>query len=146
MEQKVSPWFWPDLRSFVAISMIAIFAVVVFSLLFKPMPMTDQAGTLLLTIIGMLLAKVGSIIDFFYSSTKDSKEKDETSRTQAVTIATMAAAVPVAPPAVVDVLGPPERVITPATPAAPASPAGVKVDMAKETPPKLTPVPSAPGT
>lgn len=100
-----------DLRAFVAVSVFGIFGFVVIMLLTRPMPLTDQAGTLLLTIVGAVLAMTGSIVQFYFGSTKDSKEKDSTAQAQAQTIATMAAATPAGPAAV---LGPPERVISPA--------------------------------
>lgn len=118
-EEKVSPWYWPDLRSFVAIWMLGIFALVVAMLLFRPMPMTEQAGTLLLTIIGVIVAKVSSIVDFFFGSTKDSKEKDDTIRSQAVTMSA-GAPVPVPPTATTTT-----TVVTPASTTTTTKPAAV---------------------
>lgn len=91
MKEEGVPFWYPDLRTLVAVSMIAIFAIVVVVLLVQPMPMTEAAGNVLLVIIGMLTTKVGTIVDYYFGSNKEAKEQGETSRTQAATIATMAA-------------------------------------------------------
>ena len=78
---------WLDLRAFVAVAMMLIFGSVTGLLLLRPMPMTEQAGSVLLTIIGMLIGKVGTIVDFYFGSNKDSKDKDATIAAQTATIA-----------------------------------------------------------
>lgn len=92
---------WIDLRSFVAVWIALLLGFVTAMLMLRPMPMSDQAGNLLLILIGFLVAKFGTVVDFFFGSTKENKDKDDTNRAQAQTIATMAGAPP--PPA------PPER-------------------------------------
>lgn len=91
MKEEGVPFWYPDLRTLVAVSMITIFAIVVVVLLVQPMPMTEAAGNVLLVIIGMLTTKVGTIVDYYFGSNKEAKEQGETSRSQAATIATMAA-------------------------------------------------------
>lgn len=83
------PYWYPDLRALVAVSMLSIFGGVTAMLLFRPMPMTEQAGAVLLTIVGMIIGKVGTIVDYYFGSNKESKD-------QATTIATMVAAPAVA--------------------------------------------------
>ena len=47
-------------------------------LLFVPMPLTEAAGTLLTAMVGMLVTKIGTMVDFYFGSSKSAKEKDET--------------------------------------------------------------------
>src|SRR5258706_1074565 len=90
MESK-SPYWWPDLQMFVAITIIGLYAMVVILLLLKPMPITGEAGTLLTALTGLLTGKVATIVDFYFGTSKSSALKDEAAKTQAQTISALAA-------------------------------------------------------
>lgn len=72
------PLWLPDLSAFIAIMVVLLVGIIVLALLLLPIKPSEAAGTLLTAIVGMLVAKLGTIIDFFFGSSKASKEKDET--------------------------------------------------------------------
>lgn len=72
------PFWMPDLPVIIASFLMFMLMLLLISLLFFPMPMSEQAGALLTTIAGVIIAKVGTMVDFFFGSSKASKEKDDT--------------------------------------------------------------------
>lgn len=94
--ERARPIWMPDLQAIVAMSMLGTFGLVVVMLLFRPMPMTEQAGAVLLTVVGMILGKVGTIVDFYFGSNKGNKDKDATilAQAQAATPAANGAVLP----------------------------------------------------
>lgn len=91
-------WMWKerpaiDLRAFVAVASILLFGVIIAMLLFRPMPMTEAAGALLTALVGVVATKYSTIVDFYFGSNKDSKDKDETIRQQAQSASSTAATV-----------------------------------------------------
>ena len=67
-----------SLQGFVVVSILSIFAMAVGMLMFKPMPLTDAAGTLLTSTLGALTGAVVSIVSFYFGSSSSSRGKDET--------------------------------------------------------------------
>lgn len=72
------PFWFPDLQTTIACTLLFLFGAALYMLLFKPMPMTEAAGTLLTAMVGMLVAKIGTMVDFYFGSSTTSKQKDDT--------------------------------------------------------------------
>jgi len=72
------PFWFPDLQTVIAGTMLLLFGAALFMLLFMPMPLTEAAGTLLTAMVGMLVAKIGTMVDFYFGSSATSKQKDDT--------------------------------------------------------------------
>lgn len=66
------------LPGFVAVAIFTIYGTSMIMLLFRPMPMTETAGTVLTGMIGVLTGAVVTIVTFYFGSSKSSQEKDET--------------------------------------------------------------------
>lgn len=81
---------WELLPGLIAMSLIAILAFAIVCLFLKPMPMTDAAGTLAVALVSAVTTNIGIVVGFFFGSSKDNKEKDETIRQQAQTQAVTA--------------------------------------------------------
>lgn len=90
-KKTVPPFWWPELQTFVAVTIVVLFAGTIMLLLLRPMPITGEAGTLLTALVGLLGAKVATIVDFCFGTSKSSANKDEAARTQAKTIADLSA-------------------------------------------------------
>lgn len=84
-------FWWPDLQTFIAVTIVGLYSMVVILLLLKPMPITGEAGTLLTALTGLLTGKVATIVDFYFGTSKTSASKDETTKAQAQTISDMTA-------------------------------------------------------
>lgn len=91
MDKKEIPFWWPDQQTMVACSVISLFIITMMLLLLRPMPLTEAAGTLLTAMVGLLVAKVSTIVDFHFGTSKSSSLKDEAATTQAKTISDLSA-------------------------------------------------------
>jgi hypothetical protein len=88
------PWYWPDTQGFLAVAIISIMSGVLLILLLRPVTLTDTAGGMLTTIVGVLLASLKDVFAFYFNSSSSSKTKDETISNMAAS----AADTPKAPP------------------------------------------------
>ena len=68
---------WINLPAFIVVSVFAIYATAMGMLIFSPMPMTESAGTLLTSMIGVLTGSVVTIVSFYFGSSKGSAGKDQ---------------------------------------------------------------------
>lgn len=84
-------FWWPDLQTFIAVTIVGLYSMVVILLLLRPMPITGEAGTLLTALTGLLTGKVATIVDFYFGTSKSSALKDEAVKTQAQTISDVTA-------------------------------------------------------
>lgn len=84
-------FWWPDLQTFIAVTIVGLYSMVVILLLLKPMPITGEAGTLLTALTGLLTGKVATIVDFYFGTSKSSAAKDEAAKVQAQTISDIVA-------------------------------------------------------
>ncbi len=83
-ETKATRAFWGDyltLQGFVVAAVFIVYAISIGMLLFRPMPMDGQAGTLLTTMMGALTGSVVTIVSYYFGSSKGSSEKDQTINT-----------------------------------------------------------------
>lgn len=87
MQWTVKPWFWPDTQGFLAVAIIGIMAGILWLLLSHPVTLTDAAGGMLTTIVGVLLASLKDVYAFYFNSNSSSKTKDETINNMAATAA-----------------------------------------------------------
>ena len=76
---KIAPFF--TLQGFVVASVFIVYAISIGMLLFRPMPMDGQAGTLLTTMMGALTGSVVTIVSYYFGSSKSSSDKDQTIQT-----------------------------------------------------------------
>lgn len=90
-KKPMPPFWWPDLKTFVAVTIVLLFASTIMFLLLRPMPITGEAGTLLTALVGLLGAKVATIVDFCFGTSQSSANKDEAAKVQAQTISDMTA-------------------------------------------------------
>lgn len=86
---KTTPYWWPELQSVVAISLVTTYICVVILLILRPITITGEAGTLLTAMTGLLTGKVATIVDFYFGTSKSSALKDEAVKTQSQTISDM---------------------------------------------------------
>lgn len=72
---RTTPYWWPDLQSIVAISLVTTYICVVVLLILKPITITGEAGTLLTAMTGLLTGKVATIVDFYFGTSKSAISK-----------------------------------------------------------------------
>lgn len=85
-EAKPAPFWWPDLRMFVAVVLIGLYATTITLLMLRPMTITGEAGTLLTALTGLLTGKVATIVDYYFGTSQSGTSKDDIAKTQAQTI------------------------------------------------------------
>lgn len=94
-----------DTQSAIAFVIVAAFVAVVFVwLMIPPENIAERVMSVVTLIIGALIAKFGTVVDYYFGSNKDSKSKDETIKSMAGTgtgsgLAVAAAAAAAAAPA-----------------------------------------------
>lgn len=87
---KARPFWFPDVKGFLAIAIILIIAALAFELLMRPVKIDQQMAGAFMTLLGVLTACLKDVYQYFFGSSSGSAKKDD---------AVIAAAVPRAPPA-----------------------------------------------
>lgn len=74
----MKPNWIPDTKGFIAIAVVGSFVVAVFIwMLFPPTKIDQAALTVVNMLLGALVAKFGTIVDFNFGSSQGSKDKDD---------------------------------------------------------------------
>ncbi len=72
------PWWLPDTKGFIAIFIVGAFVTAVFVWMLFPPTKVDQAAlTVINMLLGALVAKFGTVVDFNFGSSQGSKDKDD---------------------------------------------------------------------
>jgi len=80
------PWFWPDTQGFLAIAIITVMAGIIFVMLFHTTTMDDRTQGVLMTVIGVLVGALKDVYGFYFNSSSQSRVKDETIKSLAVSV------------------------------------------------------------
>jgi len=90
------PFFWPDVKSFLAISVVLAIVAIVLLLLLRPIDLSDRQASILNILLGIMIGSYKDVYNHFFSSTKTEEEKSKTIAQQSAALATSApAAIPV---------------------------------------------------
>lgn len=82
------PFWLPDTQGFLAISIIALIALIVVILLTRPPAIDERTSGVLMTIVGVLIACLKDVYSFFFGSSKGSQAKDESQAKVITTLTT----------------------------------------------------------
>lgn len=77
MEPKRPAWL-PDTQGFLAIAIITLVAAIVLLLLIKPPTIDERTSGVLMTLVGVLIACLKDVYQYFFGSSKGSDSKTET--------------------------------------------------------------------
>lgn len=83
------------MRIFITVALICIYAMVIYTLMYRPVTLSEAVGNLFLVLIGILTREISTVVQFNFSEPPGSQVKDRTIQQQAtasVVRATTAAA------------------------------------------------------
>ena len=72
------PYWLPDTRGFLAASIVFLIFVIVMTLMWHPVPLTEQQSALLYTVLGILLGCFKDVYGFSFNSTQAGEDKNKT--------------------------------------------------------------------
>lgn len=97
--KPAAPWWVPDTKGFLAVFIVGSFVVAIFSMIFAPpMSIPPEISAIINMLLGALVAKFGTVVDFNFGSSQGSKDKDDT---QNKVVRDLATATATAVPAIV---------------------------------------------
>lgn len=73
-----APWYVPDTKGFLAVFIVGSFVLAIFSMIFfPPMSIPPEISAIINMLLGALVAKFGTVVDFNFGSSQGSKDKDD---------------------------------------------------------------------
>lgn len=77
MEQQSRPFWLPDTQGFLSVAIITLISVITLILLTKPPTIDERTSGVLMTVVGVLIACLKDVYQYFFGSSKGSEKKDD---------------------------------------------------------------------
>lgn len=71
------PFWFPDIKGFLALAIIAVIAALAFLLIMRPVKIDQQMAGAFMTLLGVLTACLKDVYQYFFGSSSGSAKKDD---------------------------------------------------------------------